>query len=130
MGLFFTIHRQGNVLLSTLMNRSSAFSHLEVIFSFHSECALQIPIDECIRTSNMRGSRIFFRGGGQGQTARKQYAQRFFSVLNLFNSLQGGGGGSNGFITDKTILFKGSGPVQTPTPPPPLWICTCLTCWT
>ena len=99
------------------MNRSSAFSHLEVIFSFHSERALQIPIDECIRTSYMRGSRIFFRGGGEVQ-ARKQYGQRFFQVLNLFYSLQGGGG-SNGFSTEKTILFKGSEPVR-PLPPAPL----------
>ena len=59
----------------------------------------------------MRGSRNFCQeGGGRGSmTARKQPGQRFFLfcfllVLNLFYSLQRG---SNGFITEKTILFKG-----------------------
>ena len=46
---------------------------------------------------------------GGSLTARKQPGRRFFflflSVLNLFYSLQSG---SNGFITEKTILFKGS----------------------
>ena len=59
--------------------------------------------------SGMRGSRIFFRGGGPGPTARKQSGQQFFfhfsKVLNLFYSLQRG---SNGFITVKIILFQGS----------------------
>ena len=59
----------------------------------------------------MLGSRNFCQGGGGGSlTARKQPGQRFFCVcfllvLNLFYSLQRG---SNGFITEKTILFKGS----------------------
>ena len=59
----------------------------------------------------MRGSRNFCQdgGGGGSLTARKQPGQRFFVcfllVLNLFYSLQRG---SNGFITEKTILFKGS----------------------
>ena len=47
-------------------------------------------------------------GGGGSLTARKQPGQRFFCfllVLNLFYSLQRG---SNGFIAEKTILFKGS----------------------
>ena len=47
-------------------------------------------------------------GGGDILTARKQPGQRFFFlllVLNLFYSLQRW---SNGFITEKTILFKGS----------------------
>ena len=51
----------------------------------------------------MRISRNFCQGG-PGPTAIKQSEQRFL-VLNLFYSLQRG---SNGFITEKTILFKGS----------------------
>ena len=57
----------------------------------------------------MRGSRNFCQGGGWGGslTARKQPGQRFFFcfllVLNLFYSLRRG---SNGFITEKTILFQ------------------------
>ena len=45
--------------------------------------------------------------GGGSLTARKQPGQHFFFllVLNLFYSLQKG---SNGFITEKPILFKGS----------------------
>ena len=67
------------------MNKSFTITHFEVIFSFHSERALQIPIDESIRTSNMRGSRIFFRGGvGPGQTARKQNEQLFFQSSTYF----------------------------------------------
>ena len=58
----------------------------------------------------MRGSRNFCQGGGGGGslTARKQPGQRFLCfllALNLFFCLQRG---SNGFITEKTILFKGS----------------------
>ena len=47
---------------------------------------------------------IFFKGG-PGPMVRKQTGRFFvfFLVLNLFNSLQGG---SNGFITEKTILFQ------------------------
>ena len=59
----------------------------------------------------MRGCR-FFKGGGQGPTARKRSGQRFFVVfviLNLFYSLQRG---SNSVITEKTILFQGSRGVQ------------------
>ena len=48
-------------------------------------------------------------GGGGSLTAREQPGQRFFCllilVLNLFYSVQRG---TNGFITEKTILFKGS----------------------
>ena len=43
---------------------------------------------------------------GPGLTARKQLEHCFFLVLNLFYSLQIEG--SNGFITEKTILFQGS----------------------
>ena len=47
---------------------------------------------------------IFVRGGGG--VSRKQHVQRFFFLaLNLFYNLQRG---SNGFITEKTILFQGS----------------------
>ena len=55
----------------------------------------------------MRGSMNFFQGGwGAGQTARKQSGQCcFFLVLNLSYSLQRG---SNGFITEKTLLYQGS----------------------
>ena len=56
----------------------------------------------------VRGSRNFCQGGGGGSLmARKQPGQRFLFllVLNLFYSLQRR---SNGFITEKTILFKGS----------------------
>ena len=51
----------------------------------------------------MRISRNFCQGG-PGPTAIKQPEQSFL-VLNLFYSLQRG---SNGFITEKTILLKGS----------------------
>ena len=58
----------------------------------------------------MRRIRNFIQGGGggvPGPTAGKQSGQRFFLlcffiVLNLFYSKQRG---SNGFITEKTILF-------------------------
>ena len=54
----------------------------------------------------MRGSRIFFQGGGgPGPTARKQSGQRFSLFLNLFYSLQKGSGG---YITENTLLFQGS----------------------
>ena len=52
----------------------------------------------------MCGSRNFFQEGGVGPTTRKQSGQRFL-LPNLFYSLQRG---SNGFITEKTILFQGS----------------------
>ena len=63
-----------------------------------------------LTVNNMRGSRNFVRGGGggPGPTARKQPGRLFvcvFSVLNLFYSLHRG---SNGFITEKTVLFQGS----------------------
>ena len=61
------------------MNRSSAFSHLEVIFSFHSECALQIPIDECISMSNLRGSRIFSGVGVKARRPENSMHNVFFS---------------------------------------------------
>ena len=50
-------------------------------------------------------------GGGPSPTGRKQPGQRFVFVLvlNLFYSLQRE---SNGFITEKTILFQGSRGVQ------------------
>ena len=74
----------------------------------------QIGLLECSfrRMSITRQSRIFVvgGGGGPGLTARKQPGQRcfffFFLVLNLLYSLQRG---SNGFISEKTILFQGSG---------------------
>ena len=60
----------------------------------------------------MRGSRNFFRGGGGGggegfQARRPENSLdvMFFKSSNLFYSLQRG---SNGFITETTILFKGS----------------------
>ena len=63
----------------------------------------------------MHGFRIFFRGGGGGEGGvcrpdgqKKVWTAFFFSfllVLNLLNSLQSV---SNGFITEKTILFQGS----------------------
>ena len=55
----------------------------------------------------MPGSRNKFQGGGgdSGLAAKKQSGQRFILVPNLFYSLQRG---SNGFITEKTILFQGS----------------------
>ena len=54
---------------------------------------------------HMRRSRKFF-SGGPGPTARKQSEGfLFFLVLNLFYSSQRV---SNGFITEKTILFQGS----------------------
>ena len=48
-----------------------------------------------------------FVKGGPGPMVRKQPGQRFFFcflVLNLFYSLQER---SNGFITEKTVLFQG-----------------------
>ena len=61
-------------------------------------------------TSSCHHARIqeFLSGGGgvPGPTARKQPGQLFFIlVLNLFYSLQMG---SNGFTTEKTLLFQGS----------------------
>ena len=54
----------------------------------------------------MHGSRNFFKGGS-GPTARNQpkrvFFFCFFFVLNLFYSLQRG---SNGFITEKIIVFQ------------------------
>ena len=50
----------------------------------------------------MRGSRIFFRGGGSGPTARKQ-SGCFFSPPTKFYSLQRG---SNGFITETTTFLR------------------------
>ena len=53
---------------------------------------------------------IFVRGWGSGPDGQKQHGQRcffFFSVLNLFYSLQRG---FNGFNTEETILFQGSRP--------------------
>ena len=56
----------------------------------------------------------FFRGGGggggPGPTARKQSGQCFFSPQLIFYRLQSG---SNGFITEKTILFQESRGVPT-----------------
>ena len=54
----------------------------------------------------MCGSRIFSGGGGAGVMARRPEISldKFFLVLKLFYSLQRG---SNGFITEKTILFQG-----------------------
>ena len=54
----------------------------------------------------MRGSRIF--SGGSRPYGQKTVWTNFFLVLNLFYSLQRG---SNGFITEKTILFQGSSQV-------------------
>ena len=55
-------------------------------------------IDRCLTCVD---SGNFFRGeGGRGPTARKQFGQRFFLVLNLFYSLQRG---SNGFITFQRV---------------------------
>ena len=42
-------------------------------------------------------------GGGPGPTTRKQCGHRFLLFFNLFYSLQRG---SNGFMTEKTILFQ------------------------
>ena len=56
----------------------------------------------------MRGSRNFFREGGGGVKPDGQktvWMTLLFLILNLFYSLQRG---SNGFITEKTILFQGS----------------------
>ena len=67
---------------------------------------------ECI--VSVRGSRNFCQGGGGGGGGggRKRPENSldnvffcFLLVLNLFYSLQRG---SKGFITEKTILFKGS----------------------
>ena len=57
-------------------------------------------------------SRNFFKGGSRPDGQKTVWTRIFFSflALNLFYSLQWG---SNGFITEKTILFQGSrgGPV-------------------
>ena len=60
----------------------------------------------------MRGSMKFCQGGVGGGSDGQKIAWTtlffffcFLLVLNLFYSLQRG---SNGFITEKTILFKGS----------------------
>ena len=62
----------------------------------------------CLLTFCMRGSRNFFRGGGGSSQARwpensPNNVLFCFLVLNLYYSLQRG---SNGFITEKTILFS------------------------
>ena len=65
-----------------------------------------------IPTASMRGSRNFFQGGGGGVQARRSenilnnvFFFLFFSKSSTYFSLQRG---SNGFITEKTILFQGS----------------------
>ena len=61
---------------------------------------------------HMRRSRIFFWGGGVQAWWPENRLDKFFFfflVLNLFYSLQRG---SNGFITEKTILFQGSRGIQ------------------
>ena len=63
----------------------------------------------------------FFSGGGGERGSRPENSMdNVFSSPQLILQFTRGGGGSNGFITEKTILFKGSGPVRPPTPPPPL----------
>ena len=57
----------------------------------------------------MHGFRIFCQRGrgskpNREKTALKTFFMFDFLVLNLFNSLQRG---SNGFITEKTMLFQG-----------------------
>ena len=47
-------------------------------------------------------------GGGGSLTARKQPGQRFFFVFFSPQLVLQFTEGSNGFITEKTILFKGS----------------------
>ena len=61
-----------------------------------------------IKTLNMRGSRIFFFRKGVGVQARRPENSLnkvffFYLVLNLFYSLRRG---SNGLVTEKTILFQ------------------------
>ena len=54
----------------------------------------------------MRRSRNFCQGGGvQAWRTENSLGNVFILVLNLFYSLQRG---SNGFITEKTLLFQGS----------------------
>ena len=50
----------------------------------------------------MRRSRNFFQGGSKPD-GQKTVCGHFFLVLNLFYNLQRG---SNGLITEKTILFQ------------------------
>ena len=57
----------------------------------------------------MRGSRIFIQGGSRPD-GQKTVWTTFFLLLNLFYSLLQRG--SNGFITEKTVLFQGSIGVQ------------------
>ena len=52
----------------------------------------------------MRGSRNFGQGGSRPDGQKTSWTT-FFIVLNLFYSLQEG---SNGFITEKTLLLQGS----------------------
>ena len=73
-------------------------------------CLIKLPT-ETLFTSTMRSSRIFyFRGGGESRPQGQKIVWTMFFlcfvlVLNLFYSLQRG---SNGFVTEKTILFQGS----------------------
>ena len=53
---------------------------------------------------------FFFRRGPEARQPENSLDNAFFLVLNLFYSLQRG---SNGFITEKTILFQGSRGGQT-----------------
>ena len=59
-------------------------------------------------TNSMRGSRNFCQGGSRSEGQKTAWTTFFFSfkLLNLFYSLQRG---SNGFISEKTIIFKGGG---------------------
>ena len=56
----------------------------------------------------MRRSRIFCQGGVQARWPENSLDNVFILVLNLFYSLKRG---SNGFITEKTFLFQGGGPI-------------------
>ena len=48
-------------------------------------------------------------GGGPGQKASLSgLVCLFFSPQLILQFTEGGGGGSNGFMTEKTILFQGS----------------------
>ena len=70
----------------------------------------QIGLLECSfrRMSITRRSRIFCQGGSRPDSQKTAWTTVFFwgfLVLNLLYSLQRG---SNGFISEKTILFQGS----------------------
>ena len=84
--------------------KSRVAAHIDVSILGRSPCA-----ESGILFSFIQGGRGG-GGGGPGPTAGKHSGQRFFLVLFFYSPelILQLTEGSNGFITEKTILFKGS----------------------